>query len=217
MAAPRAEANSLRRALSGAGEAWRYARGNRDVMRILLVTVAFNIWGFPYLSMIPVIGRDDLALSASMIGAVTSIEGAASLIGALVLTRAIDPNWRRAIYFGGTLVLLLTIIAIGAFASLPVIAVGLAVGGLSAAGFAVMQSTLIYHVAPAPMRGRFLGLMTICIGAGVIGFVNVGVTAELFGAANALLIIGAEGLIPLLLIAVAWPELRRSLSRAGAD
>ena len=38
--------------------------------------MAFNIWGFPYLAMIPVIGREDLELTASMIGAVTAVEGA---------------------------------------------------------------------------------------------------------------------------------------------
>ena len=54
------------------------------------------------------------------------------------------------------------------------------------------------------MRGRFLGLMTICIGAGVIGFANVGLTAEVFGAADALWIIALEGVIPMLLILRGW-------------
>lgn len=202
--------NPIRRALIGAGEAWRYARGNQDVMRILLVTVAFNIWGFPYLAMIPVIGREDLELSASMIGAVTAVEGALALIGALIMTRAVPEAWNRPIYWGGVMILTLTILMMGAFPGFLTLTIGLAIGGLCSAGFAVMQSTLIYHTAPPEMRGRFLGLMTICIGTGVIGFANVGLTAEVFGASNALLIIGAQGIIPLLLIARGWRELRYS-------
>ncbi|MEL7466216.1 MAG: MFS transporter [Pseudomonadota bacterium] len=200
--------NPIRRALKGAREAWRYARSNRDVMRILLVTVAFNIWGFPYLAMIPVIGREDLELSASMIGAVTAVEGALALAGALFLTRALPEGWNRPIYWGGVMILSLTILAMGAFPGFWTLTIGLAIGGFCSAGFAVMQSTLIYQTAPVEMRGRFLGLMTISIGTGVIGFANVGLTAEVFGASNALLIIGAQGIIPLLLIARGWRELR---------
>ena len=43
---------------------------------------------------------------------------------------------------------------------------------------------------------------------GLVGFANVGLTAELFGAANAVWIIGLEGVIPMLLIGWGWKELR---------
>ena len=197
-------ARPLRRALRGAKEAWAYARRNGDVMRILWVTVVFNIWGFPYLAMIPVIGREDLSLTASMIGGITAVEGAFALFGALLLTRTVAERWFRPIYWGGTMLLILVIFAIGLLPGFWTLTLGLALGGLCAAGFAVMQSTLIYHAAPPEMRGRFLGLMTICIGAGVIGFANVGLTAEVFGAADALWIIALEGVIPMLLILRGW-------------
>ena len=57
------------------------------------------------------------------------------------------------------------------------------------------------------MRGRLLELMTICIGTGVIGFANIGLTAELFGAANAVWIVALEGLVPMLIIGWTWCEL----------
>ncbi len=49
--------------------------------------------------------------------------------------------------------------------------------------------------------------MTICIGTGLIGFANVGLTAEAFGASNAVLIIALEGVIPMLLIGWRWRHL----------
>ena len=40
-----------------------------DIRRILLVTIAFNVFALPFISMIPVIGSERLNLSAGWIGA----------------------------------------------------------------------------------------------------------------------------------------------------
>ena len=178
-------------------------------MRILMVTVIFNIWGFPYLSMIPVVGRETLGLSASAIGALTATEGLFALLAALAVVKAQPRGGLRALYLGVTVGLSLMVMVMGIVPTLWLTALGLAVGGTCTAVFAAMQSTLIYVVAPPAMRGRFLGLMTICIGAGVLGFANIGLTAEIFGATNALWIIALEGLVPTVAIALTWPELRR--------
>jgi len=61
-----------------------------------------------------------------------------------------------------------------------------------------MQGTLTYLASPAQYRSRVLGVLTLCIGTGPIGFFNVGWMAENFGVANALIIISAEGLFALL-------------------
>ena len=197
------------RPLRDAVEAFRYARRNGDVMRILMVTVIFNIWGFPYLSMIPVVGRETLGLSASSIGALTAIEGLFALLAALAVAKA-QPRWGlRALYLGVTVGLFLMVMLMGIVPALWLTALGLAVSGTCTAVFAAMQSTLIYVVAPPAMRGRFLGLMTICIGTGVLGFANIGLTAEIFGASNALWIVALEGLVPAVAIALTWTELRR--------
>lgn len=190
--------------LKGSWEAARYAARNRDVGIILLVTVAFNIWGFPYLAMIPVIGKDELGLDPSTVGAITALEGVFALLGALLLARITPPHLYRPLYLCGVAVLFCFIILMGLISGAWMLALGLSVGGLCTAGFAIMQSTLIYSVAPKAMTGRFLGLMTIAIGAGVIGFTNIGLTAELVGASNALIIIGLQGMIPILALAWWW-------------
>ena len=87
--------------------------------------------------------------------------------------------------------------------------IGVAVAGLAGAGFGSMQGTLVYRLAPGKMRGRLLGLVTICIGSGIVGFANVGAMADVFGASNALWIMALEGLIPMLLIGFTWRELHR--------
>ena len=100
-----------------------------------------------------------------------------------------------------------TIFVMGVFPGFWTLAIGLSLGGFFAAGFAVMQSTLIYMTAPPGMSGRFLGLMTISIGTGVIGFANIGLMAELFGGSDALIMIAAQSVLPMALIGWRWKEL----------
>ena len=64
---------------------------------------------------------------------------------------------------------------------------------------------MTYLAAPPQYRSRVLGVLTLCIGTGPIGFFNVGWMAESFGVANALIIISLEGLLALLVLWV-WGE-----------
>ena len=197
------------RPLRNAWQAFIHSVADREIRNILGVTIVFNVWGFPLLSMIPVIGKDDLAISAASIGAITSLEGASAFVGALLVARFIAPHQFRRCYYYSTCAYLAVVFAIGLMPSLLMLAGGLVAAGLAGAGFATMQSTLIYQVAPANMRGRLFGLITICIGSGLIGFANIGLLAESFGTANALWIMALQGAVPTALIGLAWPQLRR--------
>ncbi|MCP5080184.1 MAG: MFS transporter [Alphaproteobacteria bacterium] len=204
----RPEAGSLlMRPIRGAARAVSFSWANSDVMRIFAVTIVFNLWGFPFVSMIPVIGKEQLALPDATIGYLTALEGAFALIGAVILSRIARPAAFRKLYYFGVLGHLGAVIFIGTVPGIVPVAIGLIAAGSFAACFSTMQATLIYSVAPPEMRGRLLGLMTICIGTGVIGFANMGLTAELFGASTALWIVALEGVIPMLLIGWTWREL----------
>ena len=190
-------------------EAYRYAVRDRDILRILAVTVVFNVWGFPFLAMMPVIGKDELQIDAAWIGVITATEGGGAFLGALVVvfsTRAF--NLRRLYYFG-TIGYLVFAFVVGWMADALPMAVALLCAGLAGAGFSTMQSTLIYSIAPPEMRGRLFGLVSLCIGTGIIGFANVGLMGEWFGGSMAVRIIAAEGLIPLILIGLGWRHLWR--------
>ena len=206
--APEAEGRFRpRAALTAAGDAMRRAWQDNDVTCILAVTVIFNIWGFPYVSMIPVIGEEVFGLSPSTIGYVVAIEGGVGLLLAVAIGFLVGPRFYRRLYFFGCSGVLCAVGLIGLAEDMFTLCVGLALAGFSTACFATMQSTLIYWVAPPEMRGRYLGLVSICIGAGLVGFANVGITAELFGASAALQIIAAEGIVATLILALCWRAL----------
>ena len=63
-----------------------------------------------------------------------------------------------------------------------------------------MQSTLTYLNARPEYRSRVLGVLTLFIGTGIAGFLQIGWLAEAFGAPVALMTTAAEGLIALLVL-----------------
>ncbi|MEM7060458.1 MAG: MFS transporter [Pseudomonadota bacterium] len=190
--------------LVGSFRTLRRALKNNEAVMVMAVTLAFNVWGFPFVSMIPVIGKESLGLDPSWIGYITSVEGLIGLVAVLVLGVIARPWFFRRLYLGGLLLHLCCVGFIGFAPDVTSFALALAVAGFATAAFASMQSTLMYRIAPPGMKGRYLGLISICIGAGLIGFANVGLMAELFGAEAALRIIAAEGLIASLFIILFW-------------
>ncbi len=191
----------------------RFVIGDRPLRRILIITIVFNLWGFPFTSMIPIIGREYLGLTPFYVGVISSMEGLGAFIGAMMVAMFARPDFFFRIYLGGTLLNLsaigylglLTYVAGGPHHSFFSISFALVVTGIASACFAAMQGTLTYLAAPPEFRSRVLGVLTLCIGSGPIGFFNVGWMAESFGVPAALAIISAEGLFVLLVLWV-WGE-----------
>ncbi len=186
----------------------RFVTGDANLRRLFAITIIFNLFGFPFTSMVPVIGRAELNLSAVYVGLLSSIEGLGAFCGAIAVAMFAKPRYFFAIYLGGTTVFLvligylsvLTHVAGGPWHSFVAVSFALLIMGMSTACFAAMQSTLTYLGAPPELRSRVLGVLTLCIGSGPIGFFNVGWMAETFGVSTALAITSAEGLIALLIL-----------------
>ena len=59
------------------------------------------------------------------------------------------------------------------------------------------------------MRVRMLGLLSVSIGTGPLGFLQVGLLAEAIGAQLAIVTTSAEGMIALVLTRRLWQEIRK--------
>jgi MFS family permease len=194
----------------------RYALGNWELRRVLAITIVFNIFGFPYTSMIPILGRDLLGLTPSLVGFLSSVEGAGAFAGGMAIAMLAKPALYGRIYIGGVLLHLHLILYLSVLAavsggpnhSFVAVSMTLAVMGFAMSGFAAMQSTLTYfHTAPE-YRSRVLGAVALCIGTGPLGFLNLGWLAENHGLPAALAIMSFEGLFSMLLLWY-WGVLRR--------
>lgn len=190
-------------------EGWRTVRNSRMILASLAITMIVNLWGFAYITMIPVIGDLQLGLSTFLIGVLASTEGLGALIGSIMVGLLGTPARYTRIYLYSSLVFLATVFGIGMSAWLPLSFALMLAAGVSISGFAVMQSTITFLASPAEMRSRVMGILTVTIGTSPIGMLHVGLLADWFGAGTAVMIMAAEGFVALTLVAIYWPEMRR--------
>jgi MFS family permease len=192
--------------LAQIAEGLALVRTDKRLIGVLVVTVVYNIFAWPFTSMIPVIGRDQLLLGPEGVGLLTSVDGLGAFTSALVLALWLTPGWHARAYVGGVAAFLVGLIAF-ALAPTPLLAgAALLLTGLSGAAFSTLQATLVYLAAPIDMRSRILGVLSVCIGTGPIGFLWLGWLADLIGAPEATAITGVMGLLAL---AATWPLWRK--------
>lgn len=190
-------------------EGLTYVRTNRMIAGTLVVTILVNLFGFSYVSMVPVIGEQRLALGAVAIGLLVSAEGFGALVGSLCVAAWVRTRYFTTVYMLGSALYLSMIFAFSLSTWYAAAVVLLFTGGLGIAFFGSMQSTLVIYSAIPRMRTRVMGVLVACIGTGPVGMLHVGLLAEWLGAHVAVSIIAAEGLLALGVAALVWPELRR--------
>jgi len=187
-------------------EAMRIVVADKRLGAIMVVTIIYNVFAWPFTSMIPVVGRDRLLLGPEGVGILTSVDGVGAFAGALMLAVWLTPGWHARAYVGGVAIYLLAVIGF-ALAPTPALAgIAMLATGLSGAAFATLQATLVYLAAPAEMRSRILGVLSVCIGTGPIGFVWLGWLADQIGAPHATAVTGGMGLLALM---ATWSMWRR--------
>lgn len=190
-------------------EGFAYLRRNRALLGHLGVTVIVNLFAFPYAAMAPVVGEETFQVSPVLIGLMMASEGAGAFVGAMLLAFLAAPGRFRRIYVLGSGLFILCVLLFS-LVEVYVLAVGvLVVAGFGIAGFAAMQSAIMFSEAPPEIRSRLMGVLSVCIGAGPIGVMHVGWLASWLGGSAALTVIAIEGLVALVLLLVAVPELRR--------
>ena len=185
-------------------EGLRLVRRDRRLIGTLAVTVIYNVFAWPFTAMIPVIGRDRLGLGPEGVGILASLDGVGAFAGAVLLAMLIRPSWYARAYLGGVIGYMIMLIAFALAPNSAIAGAALLFTGFAGAGFSTMQATLVYLAAPPEMRSRILGVLSVCIGTGPIGFVWLGLLADLIGAHWATAVTGAIGLLAMALTRKLW-------------
>jgi len=183
--------------LARIAEGLALVRTDQRLIGVLVVTVIYNIFAWPFTSMIPVIGRDRLLLGPEGVGLLATMDGIGAFLGALLLALWLIPRWYGRAYLYGVVCYLIMVVIFALAQSPPLAGAALLLTGLGGAGFATMQATLVYLAAPLEMRSRILGVLTVCIGTGPIGFLWLGWLADRIGSHNATAVTGILGLLAL--------------------
>jgi MFS family permease len=168
------------------------------------VTLVYNLWCWPFVSMVPVIAQKDFALTPALVGALSACDGLGGTLGALAVGLLATQRTLFRFYYLGTLSFLLLMLALSLH-----LTVGTAVGvllllGVAAAAFSSTQYALVYTIARPEMRGRATGVLSIFIGSSMLGHWHTGLLFERLGSVPAMRIMVAEGVAAMLVLAILW-------------
>jgi MFS family permease len=179
----------------------RYALQSPMLPGLLYVTMVMNALAFPTRQFIPAIGSEYLGVGAGLVGLLAAAESFGQLAGAGVIACTRRLQYHGRVFVGGSAIVLL-MVTLFVWAPWYVLAFALlALGGCGQAGFSTMQSTITMLVTPPAMRGRMMGLLSVCIGASTpLGTLEMGVLALTFTVQHA---IAVNALVGLLLLAPA--------------
>ena len=187
-------------------EGIRYIRADAVVVMTLAITVAMNLFAFPYNHMVPVIADDKLGAGALGLGLLFSAEGAGATLGSLLIAARAKPQHYTRVYLYGSLLFLVAILVF-AFAPWYSLALGLLfIGGFGMAAFGTLQSIIIITSTPPEVRGRVLGVLAVAIGTGPIGALQVGLVADSLGAPLAVTATAVAGIIVVAGAVILYPK-----------
>jgi predicted MFS family arabinose efflux permease len=177
---------------------------NRRFQIIMGVTLVYNLWCWPFIGMVPVIGQKDFALTPALVGALSACDGFGGTIGAMLVGLLATSRTLFRFYYLGTLACLLLILGLALHLSVGAAVAVLPVFGVAAAAFSATQYALVYNIASPDMRGRATGVLSIFIGSSMLGHWHAGLLFERLGSSVAMQVIACEGLAAMLLLATLW-------------
>ena len=184
-----------------------YIRNNKLLLNVFLITIIFNLWAYPYISMLPVIGKDILNYSGQDISILASIEGFGSLLGVLIILIYNKYKFYNLYYVGGTILTLICSFLFCFTFNYTSSLIILLISGIGSGFFGVMQNVLIALHSPNKVKGAMFGLLTMCIGFASLGYLHIGLLSLWLGVKYAIVLISIEGLIVLILTIYLSPNL----------
>ena len=184
-----------------------YIRNNKLLLNVFLITIIFNLWAYPYISMLPVIGKDILNYSGQDISILASIEGFGSLLGVLIILIYNKYKFYNRYYVGGTILTLICSFLFCFTFNYTSSLIILLISGIGSGFFGVMQNVLIALHSPNKVKGAMFGILTMCIGFASLGYLHIGLLSLWLGVKYAIVLISIEGLIVLIITIYLSPNL----------
>ncbi|MGO4112478.1 MFS transporter [Rhizobium ruizarguesonis] len=177
------------------------------------ITIIYNMFCVPIVSLVPVIAHDHFQLGTGATGLLASMDGVGALLGAVVLFLGAPPQLYARIYVFSVAVYAVAALVFATAQHSLLAGAMLVIAGMGTVGFSIMQSTLIFHGVRPEMRAVMLGLFTVTTGIAPLGLLQIGVLAHAFGAQTAVLISAGEGLLAIVLTHRLWRHIRRDGSQ----
>lgn len=191
-------------------EGLAYAFSHKIIRPILLLAAVNSVFGWSYITIMPVIARDVFNEGAQGLGYLQAAAGAGAVAGAVLVSALSRRLPARYFILGGTLMFSLAVMT---FSFTSTLYVGMAV--LMFAGFGLlsafsMSNTTVQTQAADDIRGRIMSIYTFMfVGMAPFGSIWIGVLADQLGVMNALRINATIMIVSLTIFYVTQKQIRR--------
>jgi MFS family permease len=186
-----------------------YIRRSRPVSALMGVIAIYSIFGFQYLTMMPVVARDVLNTGASGYGLLLTFVGIGALTGALLLA-SVGARIRRGRLFNATAYAFAGLVIVFSLTrSVHVAAVVLLFLGLAMLINGALANGILQSVVPDELRGRVMATYVfVYVGFTPIGSFIAGALARLVGVQWAIFSGGVVMLAYIIWAFWKYPEIR---------
>jgi len=175
----------------------RYAKRNPELLRLLVLSFLVVMFGFPYVTFLPVLVADIFGRDASSLGALT----AAAAVGAVVssITLASADRHRLGLLqtrAGFSFAIFLTI-----FSFAPTFLTSLLVlfaVGASTAAFQALNNSLVLSIASVEYHGRMQSLIMLSFTGFGLAALPFGIAADAFGLRHTMTAMGVAVLLTMI-------------------
>ena len=175
------------------------ARRERSILTVLMLTPVYNIFVLPYLALIALIFLENFKTTETLAASLASVEGAGAVVGGILIS-SFPVSRPRLVFVFSTASFLLLLVLISNSPFIMVLIGMLFLAGMLSSIYSSMQSTLIYQNSIDDLRSPTLSLMTLFIGTGMVGALNVSWMGLHMSVSNVITIMALEGFVVFLLM-----------------
>jgi MFS family permease len=167
-------AETRTRAIDDFKEGIAYIRSRREVLGLIGVMAVFSIFGFQYLTLMPVIARDVLGTDASGYGLLVTFVGVGAVCGALLLA-ALSARVKRGKLFTVSAFSFAALLLVFSFVNVQAVAAGVLLFlGLTMLINGALANGILQSVVPDALRGRVMAAYVFVY----VGFTPIGSLIE---------------------------------------
>ena len=185
---------------------FRQTKNDVNLFSVISLTFVFNIFALPFIALISLLLIEKFNPNELYIGIFTSLEGIGALLGGTAIT--VISISRKLISFIAYLAIILLSISLAASSeSIFLYILAILIFGMATACYSALQSTIIYINSTPELRSSTFSLLTIAIGCGAFGSLNIYLMSDFFTTENISHIMAIEGLFVSLffiIIASTW-------------
>jgi predicted MFS family arabinose efflux permease len=198
--------------IQSVAEGFSYVKKSNLVLGLMMLGLGATLFGFPFMSILPVFARDVLDVGANGLGWLAAMQGVGALIGSIIVASMRSHSQIKILTVAGSLGLPIFILLF-ALSSTYALSIALVIIlGFFFQVFMTSNFTQVQIVVPDAIRGRVLSIRMIIFGIGPIGMIALGTVAELIGTVVATAAMGVIGFIFLSITIALFPALRKTES-----